>query len=98
MLQLRPAPGVPLHHGLVACRKQHFGVVQAGGHQVPEIRRRQRGEHGGNRFPRVSPACRHPRQHAQELRPGKGVQLRQPEVHGGTVNLKLDILCNLSHL
>ena len=52
MLQLRPAPGVPLHHRLVSRRKQYLGVVQAGGHQVPEVRRRQRGEHAET----VSPA------------------------------------------
>ena len=44
MFQLRPGPGIALHHRLVACREQDFKVVQAGCHEGAEVGGRKVGK------------------------------------------------------
>ena len=80
MLQFRIRPFTPCHHRHPACRQQHLTVLQAGGHEGPEIRFGKRSDQSQDRIiPRI---LRHPGQHPQQRRPGKRIQLCQSEVHG----------------
>ncbi len=90
MLQFRNHPFSPGHHRHPACRQQHFAVLQAGGHEGPEVRFGKRSDKSQDGIiPRI---LRYPGQHPQQGRSGKGVQLRQSEVlrfpvHGDRKNL-----------
>ena len=95
MLQLRICPFSPGHHRHPARRQQHLAVLQAGGHEGPEIRFGKRSDKSQDGIiPRILP---HPGQHPQQCNPGKGIQFCQPEIQRLSVRRDGDGFNNFTH-